>query len=120
VDYETKRAWSGICKAKREIAWTALPPNVNDLELMEFMRPEAIDIDWPILQLHIPAMLHPGDEIFGNTGNEHPKYEYSGFTKELPATNFTDWPESIVVDYDVRPYKGGWRYERLTVYAPST
>jgi len=118
VDYTVKKAWSGICKAKVEIAWQKTNYILSTFDGMEFMRPESIEINWPILRLSIPATLHAGDEIIGTTGNNHPEYGYVEFSKTIDPTNYLDWPPELITDFSVTPYKGGYRIEKTTVYRP--
>lgn len=114
-DYELKRAWSGICKAKVQIAWSKTAPT---FEAIEAMTPTAIDINWPIGRFAIPACLHPEITFSGTTGTEHPTYDYAVFTKTIESTNFIDWPDSLVVDFSVKPYKGGYLQRKVSVYKP--
>ena len=118
ADYTIKKAWSGICKARVDIGYSKNAISSINIDDIEQMRPEAIEINWPILQLSIPATLHLGGDLVGTTGTNHPRYSYSEFRKTIDPTNYTDWPPSIVIDYNIQPYKGGYRTRRVTVYKP--
>ncbi len=116
-DYDMKRAWSGICRCKIQIAWSKTAPA---FEAIEAMTPTSIELDWrPIAALQIPPCLHIAYSFSGTTGTDNPRYGYVAFTKNFEATNYTDWPSELVVDYDVTPYKGGYRTRKVTVYKPN-
>lgn len=118
VDYTIKRAWNGLCKARVDIGWQKTSPSLTVLNEVEFMQPESININWPIFNLNIPATLHVGDTLYGRTGNNHPNYGDVTFVKIVDPTNYTEWPASIVAEYSITPYKGGFRLERTIIYKP--
>lgn len=116
-NYRTKKQWSGICKAETTIAWSPTAPLV--IPTLEYMTPEAVQIDWPDISISIPPTLHGADLFSGTTGTEHPDYEYLTFSESVPATNYTDWPDSLTVTFDVRPYKGGFLQRKVVVFKPA-
>lgn len=119
-DYTIKKSWSGICRARVDIGWTKTPPLATAIDSISQMKPEAIEINWPILQLSIPPTLHRSGTLTANTASNHPRYGPGAvvFTKTVSATNPTDWPDELVIDYNIQPYKGGYRIRRVTVYSP--
>jgi hypothetical protein len=40
------------------------------------------------------------------------------YTKTWANTTYIDWPDSLIVEYDVQPYKGGYLIRQLTVQKP--
>ena len=113
--YYMKKAWSGICKATVQVAWSKTKPLFTALEAMT---PTTIQVDWPIGRVDVPSCLHEAISFSGTTGSEHPLYGLILFNYTVPATNYTDWPASLVVDYDVTPYKGGYLIKKTRVYKP--
>jgi hypothetical protein len=115
-EYELTPVWSGICKSKVELWWQKEPPDFNGIEAMN---PTEIAISWPIGSIRIPSCLHFGYLFEGTTGTDNPRWESVNFSKRILPTNYTEWPDSIIADYDVTPYKGGFRVRRITVYKPN-
>lgn len=115
-DYELRPTWSGICKSKVELWWQREPPDFNEIQAME---PTEIVISWPIGSIRIPPCLHMDYTFFGTTGTDNPRWEFLEFSKTIPATNYTEWPDSVIADFDVTPYKGGFRVRKITVYKPN-
>jgi len=114
-DFELIPAWSGICKTFVEIGWSPNPP---DFVPIQTMNPTEIVISWPIGSVRIPKCLHAKYTFEGTTGTENPDWEFLDFERVVPATNYETWPESIVADFDVTPYKGGFRTRKITVFRP--
>ena len=115
-DYDMKPAWSGICRCKIQIAWSKTAPA---FEAIEAMTPTSIELDWrPVASLQIPPCLHTAYSFSGTTGTDNPRYGYVAFSKTFEATNYTDWPSELVVDFDIKPYKSGYLTRKVTVYKP--
>jgi hypothetical protein len=114
-DFELIPAWSGICKTFVEIGWSPTPP---DFVPIQTMNPTEIIISWPVGSLKIPKCLHTTYTFKGSTGTENPDWDFADFKRIVPATNYETWPESIVADFDVTPYKGGFRTRKITVFRP--
>lgn len=116
-DFELIPAWSGICKSKVELWWQREPPDFNGIRALE---PTEIVVSWPIGNIRVPACLHYDYTFVWNTGTENPRWEDGiSFTKYVPPTDPPFRPDSVVADYDVTPYKGGFRVRRITVYKPN-
>ena len=56
--------------------------------------------------------------VTGTTGTDHPVYSYIGTTWTFLATNYTDWPDSLVISDTQKPFRGGYLRERVTAYKP--
>ncbi len=133
AEIQYKQPWAGECRAKVERWWMKTPPSTApgsaDLTQIDYLMPTGLVLDWPIAQIEILECLHPPLTFTGTTGTTHPVYELEPFAKSLPGTkmwkggtdtpvNAYDWPDSMVVGFDVTPYRGGYLYTRLTVYKP--
>lgn len=114
-DFELVPAWSGICKAFVEIGWSKSPPAFTPIQAMA---PTEIVISWPVGTLRIPKCLHSAYVFTGTTGTENPDWEFLSFRRTVAATNYITWPESIVAEFDVSPYKGGFRTRKVSVFRP--
>ena len=111
----SKGAFRGPCKAVVDISWSTTQP--VGLEAGEKPIPEVISIKNPLFTLDIPPTLHPplyftvsinSDETWNNTGAVYNKN----------ATNVTTWKPHIISS-EVKPFRGGWLMETVTVYPPS-
>ena len=114
--FTLRRAWSGICKAKVRIWWQKNAPIINSIEAME---PTEINVSWPIGRIFVPACLHKDYDFSGTTGDNNPDYGPANFAMRVDATNYTDWPESLLVSSKNEPYKGGFRSEEIIIYRPT-
>ena len=113
--FTLRRAWSGICKAKVRIWWQKNAPVVNPIEAMQ---PTEINVSWPVGRIFVPACLHGSYNFNGTTGDNNPDYGPANFRMIVDATNYTDWPESLLVSSISEPYKGGFRSEEIIIYSP--
>lgn len=111
----SKGAFRGPCKAVVDISWSTTQP--VGLSAGEKPAPEPISLQNPLFTLSIPPTLHPplyftvsinSDETWNNTGAVYNKN----------ATNVTTWKPHIVSS-EVKPFRGGWLMETVTVYPPS-
>ena len=111
----SKGSFRGPCKAVVDISWSTTQP--VGLEAGEKPAPEPISIQNPLFTLSIPPTLHPplyftvsinSDETWNNTGAVYNKN----------ATNVTTWKPHIISS-EVKPFRGGWLMETVTVYPPS-
>ena len=114
--FTLRRAWSGFCKAKVRIWWQKNAPVINSIEAME---PTEINVSWPIGRIFVPACLHGPYDFDGTTGDNNPDYGPANFSMRVDATNYTDWPESLLISSKNEPYKGGFRSEEIIIYRPT-
>lgn len=113
--FTLRRAWSGICKAKVRIWWQKSAPIINPIEAMQ---PTEIRVSWPIGKIVVPPCLHGSYDFDGTTGDNNPDYGPANFEMHVDATNYTDWPESLLISSKNEPYKGGFRSEEVIIYSP--
>ena len=82
------------------------------------MQPIPISFVSPLESLNIGPTLHDEIEIFITTGTDHPVWELAGANFSYEATNYTDWPTSIIISDTQKPYRGGWLRERVRAFMP--
>jgi hypothetical protein len=113
--FTLRRAWSGSCRTKIRVWWQKSPPIVNPIEAMQ---PTEIRVSWPIGTIVVPPCLHGRYDFNGTTGDNNPDYGPANFQMVVDATNYTDWPESLLISSENEPYKGGFRCTEVIVYSP--
>jgi len=82
------------------------------------MLPVPISFVSPLESLNVGPTLHDKIEVFITTGTDHPVWELAGARFEYGATNYLDWPESIIISDTQKPYRGGWLRERIKAFRP--
>lgn len=82
------------------------------------MQPIPISFVSPLESLNVGPTLHSAISIFITTGTEHPVWELAGAQFDYAATNYTDWPTSIIISDTQKPYRGGWLRERVKAFRP--
>lgn len=121
-------AYSGPTKVLVELFWkdsefdVANPASktgsITELATINPMLPEPMVFQTPIASVNVPPTLHELTLVVATTGSNHPVYSYAGTRWLFSATNYTDWPTSLVIADSQRPYKGGYLRERITAYRP--
>lgn len=114
VLYE-KGAFRGPCRAVVDISWS--PDQPSGVATGEKPEPEAIQIQNPLFTLSIPPTLH-GSVYFTVSVNDDETWANTGATYTKGATNVTTWKPHIISS-EVKPFRGGWLMETVTVYPPS-
>ena len=108
--------YSGPCRAfVQETFYTSAPTVV----VPQVMLPLPILLATPVLSYREGPTLHNAISLSLSTGTGHPQYRYTAGVYSFPATNFTDWPASIVAADEVQPVRGGYIRSRMTIYRPS-
>lgn len=117
-DVDLKEAYSGPCRASITESWSPVP---QALPSVVAMLPRAIEFDFPLTRnFSIPQTLHPAITLTETVGTDHPDLAYTITTKTFAATNYTDWPTSIIASATQVPYRGGFKRRVVTVYKPGT
>lgn len=115
--YFNPEAYSGPTKTYIEITWSATAPTITDIEPMQ---PQRIYYGAPFFNLNVPECLHPLWVVQCDIGTSDPQYEENyGSGRTFPPTNFVEWPEGIVGNDDVIPFKGGFLRTKKTFYPPA-
>jgi hypothetical protein len=110
---------NGPSKAKITEIWHAENPYPGGTGiLIEQMRPTGFQFQGARLRFNLPECLHGTIDQMEFIGNTDPVYVTQGYRLYVPATNFTEWPASIVADHDIRPWRGGFMERITTVYPP--
>jgi len=128
-EYELKPAWTGLCKAEVSVAFHATNPLITAAFIpTENISINPIIIEWPgLASFRLPPCIHGEYTFSGTTGTTNPDYGFVAYSKTYRAstvqttsgsTDITDWPDSLIVDYDVKPYKGGFLVRQVKVFKP--
>ncbi len=113
---DVKESYNGPCKASYAVSWaTSLPVCPVPDQLIT----DTISYQGIMFNFSINDCLHMAITFTENTGSNHPTLKPGqARVKTFAATTPTDWPESVLADYDVKPYKGGYLITELTIYSP--
>lgn len=115
-DVQTKDAYSGPCKATVTESWSDTAPAQ---EVPTIMIPKAIEWDFTLSQGRIGPTLHDAFNITETIGSNHPQYPTTVNTKAIAATNYTDWPATIIGQITVTPYRGGFLKRKIVIDKPA-
>jgi hypothetical protein len=110
-----RNAYGGPCKAEIVETFHANPVATSTIRAMLDIE---IDIITPLIQVRIPQSLHVGSTTQVFVGSEDPLYQSTGFNYTYPSTNFTDWPETLLVQSDIQPMRGGYLKRDVTIERP--
>ena len=111
-----KGAFRGPCRATMDISWSVVPP--ANIEIGEKALPEPFTLTTPLLTLSIPPTLHEAFSFSVNVGNSDQTWKQTIGGIPMPATNITGW-FSHIASSEVKPFRGGWVMETVTVHPPS-
>lgn len=119
-------AYSGPTRVEVKVYWkdsawtigTTAAGSDTELALIKPMHPEPILFQSPLASVSVPPTLHERFRVVASTGSDHPVYSYKGTTWIYNATNYVDWPDSLVVQDSQRPFRGGYLREKITAYIP--
>jgi hypothetical protein len=119
-------AYTGPTRVEVKIYWkdsewtigTTADGSDTELALIKPMHPEPILFQSPIASVSVPPSLHDRFIVTASTGTGHPVYTYKGTTWIYNATNYVDWPDSLVVQDSQRPFRGGFLREKITAFIP--
>ena len=119
-------AYSGPTKVLVEVFWrvakftvgTSKTGSATELATVNPMLPEPCVFKTPIATVSVPPTLHDQITVSATTGTDHPVFNYIGTTWTFLSTNYSDWPDDLVIADSQRPYRGGYLRERITAYKP--
>lgn len=113
-DFTFKQGFSGPQVAHVRQWWQLESPTVTSPNQMI---PEGAKFNTPLVDFSIPPCLH-GDIVARCViGIGDPDWFAADYTKTFAATNFTDWPDSIVWT-ESDPYNGGYIVTEYTLNKP--
>ena len=111
----SKGPFQGPCRAVVDFSWATEQP--TGVATGEKPVAEPIVVDNPLFGLSIPPTLH-GAVNFRVSVNDDETWENTGAVYTKNATNVVSW-EPHIVSSEVKPFRGGWLMETVTVYPPS-
>jgi hypothetical protein len=111
----SKGSFRGPCRAVVDISWSTTKP--VGLEAGKKPAPEPISIQNPLFTLSIPPTLHEAVNFTVSINNDE-TWNNTGAVYNKNATNVTSW-EPHIISSEVKPFRGGWLMETVTVYPPS-
>jgi len=115
ADYIVKQGFSGPQIATVNQWWQSDPYHPDP---PVFMIPRGINFNSPLFTISIPPCLHGNLNFYCNIGTEDPDWEQQVYSKDFPATNLTDWPDTITW-HEVHPNRGGYLVTSYTLPKPS-
>lgn len=110
-----KEAYSGPCKGTVVERFYLNPPSSLTIETLQ---PLPINISNPLFSISVGPTLHAKFDLPVSTGTNHPVYTYTAGIYRVTATSPEKWPPSLVVEDDVRPFRGGWLRQTVTIQPP--
>jgi hypothetical protein len=115
--FYSREAYRGPCRATVVERFYINSPIVNAPQVM---LPLPINVQTPIAGINIGPTLHDNIPFFITNGTEDPVYDYINIAFNFPATNFSDWPASVIAYDQARPFRGGYLRTTVTIYQPHT
>ena len=112
--------YRGPTKVKIEVSWTKKAVAEGDLTEVKPMIPLPINFVTPLATCNVKPTLHNPVELNITTGTEHPKWKNAGATFRYDRTNYTDWPDDLVISDSQEPFRGGFLRTKITAYKPNT
>ena len=110
-------AYNGPCRTLTTRTWSKAP---FAIPVVEQMLPNSAHYSSPFFTFSIPECLHGDIPCRCDIGNSDPTYTpNTGSLRIFKATNFTDWPASIIAYDDQKPYRGGFMRTRIQVFSPA-
>jgi hypothetical protein len=105
------KSWDGDCKINVTETWSLTTPVLGPPTTLGAT---SIVFRGGLLSMSIPECLHPLVTAF-----EFSSSEGISVRIDYPATNYTDWPETLTLTPSVRPHpKGGYVTTTWTVFKP--
>ena len=112
-------AYRGPTKMTVSEWWRSTPLAQSELPSIEVMLPKEIVHQGANYNLRIEPTLHGAITLIDTIGSDDPRYQTGNYSQSYTATNYTDWPTSLVADVDQVPFRGGYRIRVVTAYRPS-
>jgi len=114
---DIRASYDGPTKVKIE---EFLDPTQFAIAVPEIMRPDGFVFDYVLGEFTLPPCLHSAFTLNFSTGTSNVHYPYIVSAKTILATNYTDWPSTIVVsDTQQQLASGLWLRKTVTAYKPS-
>lgn len=111
-----RSAFSGPCQATVTVKWK---PTAITAPTITQIKPTSVSYNCPFFSINTGPCLHGLLEPHANIGTDDPDWAFQdGSELTIVATTPTDWPDTLVTDAPVTPYKGGYLMKTVTVTAP--
>lgn len=114
--HQIKDSYNGPCKALFQISFVAAMPESCPVPTQIIT--DTIEYEGILLRYELRDCLHDEITITETINTNHPNLVDQTRSKTFAATALLDWPASVLADYDVKPYKGGFYVTSVTVYKP--
>lgn len=112
----SQHAFSGPCRSTITETWSSSP---MALDSVDRMIPLPLQYACPAFSIRIPPTLHAAGSFKCDFGSDHSVYAANtGSVRPFPATNYPDWPPSLVVSSVQRPYQGGFLKRTIRIFQP--
>jgi hypothetical protein len=112
-------AYRGPTKMTVSEWWRSTALTQSELPAIDVMLPKEIVHQGANYNLRIEPTLHGAITLIDTIGTDDPRYQTGNYSQSYPATNYTDWPTSLIVDADQVPFRGGYRIRVVTAHRPS-
>lgn len=112
-------AYRGPTKMTVSEWWVLTPLTESQLPTIDVMLPKEIVHQGANYNLRIEPTLHTTITLTDTIGTDDPRYQIGDYSQIYPATNYTDWPTSLIADVDQVPFRGGYRVRVVTAHRPS-
>ncbi len=123
-----RESYSGPTKTKVQIYWRKAPfaepdtvddTDVNTLCLLKPMEPMEMEFVTPNWRVKTKPSLHGEVTVTYTNGTEDPVWNYGGYKATWKATNYTVWPDEIVISDSQEAFRGGYLRTKVTAYKPN-
>jgi len=84
------------------------------------MEPMAMSYTTPMFSVNVKKCLHGEESLIYTTGTDDAVWDYIEYKANWKKTNYDNWPASIVISDDQRPFRGGYLRTKVTAYRPET
>lgn len=112
-------AYRGPTKMTVSEWWRSTALTQSELPAVEVMLPKEMVHVGANYNLRVEPTLHTNITFIDTIGTDDPRFSTGDYSQAFPATNYTDWPTSLVVDVDQVPFRGGYRIRVVTAHRPS-
>jgi hypothetical protein len=111
----TNPPYNGPTKFQVDEYWSKTPVT---LPTIDKMIPKEITFQGANYNVQLAPTLHPETYFTDNIGTSDPEFHEGTYGQTFAATNFTEWPETLVVNANQTPFRGGYRILIQTAYRP--
>jgi hypothetical protein len=109
----------GFSGAVRTLDETFVSQTKFNIPVSPTFRPQPMQFYFGIGSFSLSETLHPLIN-FNVSFGPNTRYPASSFSASFPATNYIDWPASMVVRDEQKFVNGMWIRNKLTAYKPDT